>query len=321
MKHPIPWAHYRLSGLLLICSNLLFIPGAPAQSSGTYTFPNETLKVDVDYVTLTLSAKDKNRRYVNNLRKEDLELFEDEVSQQITHFDLEPMPLSLVVLLDVSESTGPYFREIETTTRTLSDLLEPQDEAAVVAFSDLPSPLQEFTSSKSKLLIALERDRRDFSGATNINDSVYLAAKKLSSVNSSRRRLILLISDGKGNRGEAERTFGELKTSEATVLGVGLGLTSKLYRGAVTLSRFAKETGGNLIFYSRDSDFKRSLRAALQQVRSQYSIGYVSSNKKRDGHFRRLKVEISPDSPLASNGVVIQSPTGYFAPSDSALHY
>jgi Ca-activated chloride channel homolog len=321
MKHPTHWADYRLKSLLFICSTLLFISGASAQSSGTNSFSSAPLKVDVDYITLSLSAKDRNRRYVNNLRKEDLELFEDEVSQQITHFDLELMPLSLVVLLDVSESTGPFFREIEMTARTLSDLLEPQDEAAVIAFSDLPSPLQEFTSNKSQLLIALERDRRDFSGATNINDSVYLAAKKLSSVNSSKRRLILLISDGKGNRGEAERTFGELKTSEATVLGVGLGLTSKLYRGAVTLSRFAKETGGNLIFYSRDSEFKKSLRAALQQVRSQYSIGYVSSNKKRDGRFRRLKVEISCNSPLAFKGVVIQSPTGYFAPSDSAFHY
>jgi Ca-activated chloride channel homolog len=321
MKHPIHWAYYRLNGFFFICSILSFISEASAQSSRTFDFLNGTLKVDVDYITLSLSAKDKNRRYVDNLKKEDLELFEDEVSQQITHFDLEPMPLSLVVLLDVSESTGPFFREIETTARILSDLLEPQDEATVIAFSDLPSTLQEFTSNKGKLLNALERDRREFSGATNINDSVYLAAKKLSSVNSNKRRLILLISDGKGNRGEAERAVGELKTSEATVLGVGLGLTSKLYRGAVTLSRLAKETGGNLLFYSRDSDFKKSLRAALQQVRSQYSIGYVSSNKKRDGRFRRLKVEISRNSPLVSNGVIIQIPSGYFAPSDSALHY
>ena len=101
-------------------------------------------------------------------------------------------------------------------------------------------------------------------------------------------------------------------------LALGIGVTSKLARGPVLLTRWIRETGGQLVFFSSESELKKNLRTALDAVRNQYSAAYVPTNRTRDGGFRRLKVEIAPQSPLTSRQVVIQGPDGYFAPLESS---
>ncbi|MCI0421888.1 MAG: hypothetical protein L0312_22115, partial [Acidobacteria bacterium] len=143
-------------------------------------------------------------------------------------------------------------------------------------------------------------------------------ARKFSSERIEQRKAILLVSDGKGNRGERERAFDQLKACGATLLGLGIGVTSKLVRGPLLLNRWVKETGGQLLFFSSENELKRNLRAALNTVRSQYSAAYVPTNRLKDGSFRRLKVEIAPQSPLTSQQVTIKGPKGYFAPSETS---
>jgi len=276
------------------------------------------LKVDVDLVTFNFSVRDKARRTVGNVHKEDIAIYEDEVSQELSFFDTEPAPLSLIVLLDVSESVRAFSNQIKVASKVLPDLLNEGDEVAVIAFSDLPNLFQEFTNDPRKIRAALQRAATDFSGATNVNDSLYLAARKLTAQTSEQHRAILLVSDGKGNRGERERAFEQLKDCGATLLALGIGVTSKLAHGPVLLTRWIRETGGQLVFFSSESELKKNLRTALDAVRNQYSAAYVPTNRTRDGTFRRLKVEITPQSPLTSRQGVIQGPDGYFAPLESS---
>jgi Ca-activated chloride channel homolog len=304
-----------LSFLLAFASS---VSGGQASAQARFSLSRaEAVKVNVDLVTLSFSVKDKSKHYIKNLSKEDVILLEDDVSQDIVFFDSENAPLSLVVLVDVSESTGPLSKEIGTASRVIVDLLRSEDETAVIAFSDVPTILQEFTHSRNEVFAALQAACEQFSGATNINDAVYLAAKKLNSRQTDRRKVILLISDGKGNRGERERALNELRISEATFVGIGLGMKSKLFRGAVSLSQWVKATGGSLLLYSSASALTKDVNAALQQVRSQYAVAYVSSNKNRDGHFRRLRIELSGNSLLSSSCAIIQNLAGYFAPQES----
>jgi len=277
-----------------------------------------TLKVDVELVTLNFSIRDQARRIVGNVKKEDLAIYEDEVSQEVSFFDMEPAALSLIVLVDVSESVRPFSSQIRAASRVLSDLLREGDEVAIITFSDLPNLLQDFTGDPRKIRSALQRAATGFSGATNLNDSLYLAARKLTAQTGGQHRAILLVSDGGGNRGERERAFDQLKSCGATLLAVNIGLTPKLARGPVLLARWIRETGGQLLFFSPEQDLKKNLRGALDSVRCQYSAGYVPTNRRRDGSFRRLKLAIAPQSPLTSQQVVIQGPDGYFAPLDAS---
>lgn len=316
MKSRLSRQHLPIVTFLAVLLLFVFESAIVAQARLSLS-PAEALKVNVDLVTLSFSVKDKSKRYVRDLTREDVVLLEDEVSQDIVFFDSQNVPLSLVVLVDVSESTEPYSKEIKAASRAIADLLHAEDEAAVIAFSDVPMLLQEFTGNRERLWDALEGARQRFSGATNINDSIYVAAKKLNSLESDRRRVILLISDGKGNRGERERALSELHNSEATLVGIGLGLTSRLFRGAVALSQWVKETGGSLLLYS--ADVRKDVSSAFEQIRSQYAVGYVSSNKNRDGRFRSLRVELSRNSLYSSKCAIIQDLPGYFAPQEPLL--
>ena len=307
-----------LSSLCWVC----FLCLAPSPLLAQWQVAPEThastLKVDVDLVTLNFSIRDKARHTVSNAQKEDIAIYEDEVSQEVTFFEAEPAPLSLIVLLDVSESVRAFSGQIRAASTVLPDLLQEGDEVAVIAFSDLPNLFQEFTNDPRKIRAALQRAATDFSGATNVNDSLYLAARKLTAQTGERRRAILLVSDGKGNRGERERAFEQLKDCGATLLALGIGTTSKLARGPVLLTRWIRETGGQLLFFSSENELKRNLRAALDAVRCQYSAAYVPTNRSRDGSFRHLKVEIAPQSLLTSRQAIIQGPEGYFAPLESS---
>ena len=301
---------------------LLWLLSCPleAQWKATPDARVSTLKVDVDLVTLNFSIRDKTRRTVANVHKEDITIYEDEVSQEVSFFDTEPAPLSLIVLMDVSESVRNFSGQVRTASRVLPDLLRDGDEVAVIAFSDLPNLFQEFTGDPRKIRAALQRAATDFSGATNVNDSVYLAARKLNAQTGEQRRAILLVSDGKGNRGERERAFEQLKDCGAPLLALGIGFTSKLARGPFLLTRWIRETGGQLLFFSSENELKKNLRTALDSVRCQYSVAYVPTNRRKDGSFRRLKLEIAPQSPLTFQQVVIQGPEGYFAPLESSQH-
>ncbi len=132
----------------------------------------------------------------------------------------------------------------------MADVFEPGDEVAVIAFSDSPQILLEFTEDKTKINAALKRrlctslgphsdpsaddapqiapDSIHIGGATNINDSVYVASKKLELLGSGKRKMIVLLSDGMGNRGDSARAYDELRISGAALMGIGLGLTSKI---------------------------------------------------------------------------------------------
>ena len=304
----------------IVLAWLLFLLPCPLEAQWK-AFPDAhapTLKVDVDLVTLNFSIRDETRRTVANVHREDITIYEDEVSQVVSFFDTEPAPLSLIVLLDVSESVRNFSGQVRAASRVLPDLLRDGDEVAVIAFSDLPNLFQEFTGDPRKIRAALQRAATDFSGATNVNDSVYLAARKLTEQTGEQRRAILLVSDGKGNRGEGGRAFEQLKDCGATLLALGIGFTSKLARGPFSVTRWIRETGGQLLFFSSENELKKNLRTALDSVRCQYSAAYVPTNRSRDGSFRRLKVEVAPQSPLTSRQVVIQGPEGYFAPSDSS---
>jgi len=292
-----------------------FSQSAEAQLFSSSEAHAPVLKVEVDLVTLNFSVLEKGRRGIGNLHKDDITISEDEIAQEITFFDSDPLPLALVVLLDVSESMAPFSKQLADASRVLPGLLDDQDSAAVITFSDFPQVIQDFTQDKQTLRKALQTATDRFSGATNINDALYMAALKLEDEAPGQRKAILLLSDGQGNRGERERAFSHLKSCGAALLGVGLGLTSRLYRGVSWMARWTTETGGDLVFYSSDLQLRNNLQAVLDSVRSRYSAAYVPKNQLKDGGFRRLKVAISGESSLASRQVIIKSPEGYYAPA------
>ena len=294
----------------LIC--LAIFLGCPSraecQSSKESMFLDVPLKVDVEFVTLNFSVRDKDRHYVDNLRKEDFLVSEDGIPRPIDHFDSESVPLSVVILLDLSNSTKTQFSEMKTASACINNLLHSQDEVAVVAFSNYPLLIEEFSRNQRYLPLLLESTFWEFSGATNIYDSVYLASRKLVLVGPEKRRVIILISDGQGNRGERDRALAALKESHAILLGIGVGRFPAIKGGSGIFRQLARVSGGNALHFG--PQLAQEVQASLQRLRSSYVIGFVSSHKKEDGHIPQLRLAISQDSAIAPLNLVLEGGQG-----------
>jgi VWFA-related protein len=321
---------YRIQPRPILLILILFLTTVPliAQEDPLSSFPSATLRVDVDLVNVGFNVFDRNKRQVENLQKGDLILYEDEVKQEISILGQESTSLSIILLLDTSESLAPFIRQVESLNRLLPNVLEPGDEVAVITFSDSPKMLLDFTEDKTKVRTALEQrlllspngplknasDSIYVGGATNINDSVYVASKKFEMSGSEKRKMIVLISDGMGNRGDSFRAYDELRVSGATLMSIGLGVSSKFHRSSMLVNRWIKDTGGALLLYSPEPELRENLQSALRKVRARYGVAYSPSNKKKDGQYRRIRMEVSRNSPYALRNLTIRGPQGYFAP-------
>ncbi len=298
------------SNAALICLIIFLVFPCPAkcQSTRESVFLDVPLKVDVEFVTLNFSVRDRDQHYVDNLRKEDFLVSEDGVPRPIDHFDSESVPLSVVILLDLSNSTKTLFSEMKTASGYINNLLHTQDEAAVVAFSNYPLLIDEFSRNQRYLPLLLESTFWEFSGATNIYDSVYLASRKLVLVGPEKRRAIILLSDGQGNRGQRERALKALKDSQATLLGISVGKLPAIKGGSGIFRQLARVSGGNALHFG--PQLAQEVQASLQRLRSSYVIGFVSSHKKEDGHIPQLRLAISQDSAFAPLSLVLEGGQG-----------
>jgi VWFA-related protein len=289
-------------------------------ASVVHAVPQTTLKVGVDLVNVLFTVTDHKGHLVSGLGQQDFLIEEDGTKQDIQFFSHEnQLPLTLGLLVDISPSVKPTFdRERAAATRFLEQVLRPKDLAMVISFEKSVTLVQDFTDDTH----FLERAIDDLTlgpgidGGTSLYDALYLAAHdKLRE--ESGRKAIILISDGAD-------TTSKLKSDEAMVavhnadaviysiaIGSGwLGSSSRVLGGSGghgVMKRLSEETGGSFFNIDHQSDFESAFARIDEELRNQYSIGYISSNRLNDGKYRRIK--IVPRDPTYR----IQARKGYYA--------
>jgi VWFA-related protein len=181
------------------------------------------LRVDVDWVTIPFWAHDRLGHPVEHFGREDLLLLEDGEPQAISTLEMKRVPLTMAVLVDCSESMGPHAYATNAAIRLLEDNIEEADHIAVLSFSSNPRLLLDFTGDVERIHRTLKDSARKLEGATNINDTIFLASRLLAARTPEERKIIFLISDGKGNRGDDVRALKSLKASGAMLMGAKIG--------------------------------------------------------------------------------------------------
>jgi Ca-activated chloride channel family protein len=281
--------------------------------------PPYFLQVDVDWITVSFGAFGWHGRPVENLHKEDLILLEDGQVQVISAFERVPVPLTMVVLLDSSESMKNHAREERAACHLLSSKLEKVDHVAVLGFSDNPQLILDFTSDLPAIHRVLEEFPLEFRGASNINDSIFFASRLLSARPPEERKIIFLISDGQGNRGDNFRAETVLQSVRASLMGFSIGMTSQLFGGVESLHRMIRNSGGRMVGLTPDKNLNAAnLSREFWIARGQYQLSFASSNPKRDGKFRQLELMLDARSPRFSLGIYIEAPHGYLAAQSGA---
>jgi len=248
------------------------------------------------------------------LKAGDIQVFENGVKQKITYFARKGPVLNLGLVMDNSGSLRLQLEKLETAGNTLVDSLAAEDEALIVRFtsSDKIQVIQDWTSSKPKLkeilgLMFIE------SGRSAVIDAVYLTAEKLlerENADTSRKYAMVLISDvdDRDSYYELKDLLGLLKNSDIQIFVIAL--TSELPENQAPIfqprhpkltaeklaRRLAWETGGRAFLvadkYTEDG-LKTITRSISEELRYQYVIVYTSTNQKRDGAARKLRVEIA----------------------------
>ncbi|HET8645224.1 MAG TPA: VWA domain-containing protein [Vicinamibacteria bacterium] len=299
-----------LAGALVLAS-VTALAGPPAGQRAVF-------KADVEAVNLAVSISD-GQRYVIDLGQTDFQVYEDGIKQDLAVFSREHTPVSLAILMDVSLSMEPKLEQAREAAARFVRRLRPQDEAQIVHFNDRVRVAQGFTGDAQLLEQAIRSAQA--SGGTALYTAVYVALKDLARQRREgevRRLAIVVLSDGEDTASlvSDEQALGLARKSEIGVYGISLrgAQSAAAERHESGLSRFfisalSRETGGEAHFPRAIAQLGTVYERVLEELRSQYSIGYVSNNPRRDGKWRNIVVRL-----LGRPQLRVRHKPGYFAP-------
>jgi Ca-activated chloride channel family protein len=301
---------------------------------------DETIRITSDLVTvvttISTDARDnpsadqkgaKEAKATVELQREDFEILEDGVPQEIANFARDAdLPLRLVMLFDASLSVSQKIEfERRAAAKFFERIIRPQDRAALFGFSTDIICLQDFTNKVPLLVSALMLLKPQ--GATSLYDGIFLASDYLKPARG--RRIIVIVSDG-GDTTSGKpllEALANAQRADAVIFAIFTG--NRYYysqnlrdlAGERALDTLCSETGG-YIYKPRATpgalgeevdqeslkELDQTFADLAQQLRTQYTLGFYSTNEKRDGSFRKLSVRIKKP------GYAARARAGYYAP-------
>ena len=301
--------------------------------------PDETtIRKEVRLVDLVVTVLNRRQKFVTDLQRENFTVLEDGQPQEIRYFSRETdLPLRIGLLLDTSNSIRDRIKfEQEAAVDFLYNVVRrKKDQAFLMTFDNEPSVIQEYTDDLGVLRDAIYKQRAG--GGTALYDAVHLACQRLASAplpsaeSREVRRVLVVISDGDDNlssraRGEAIEmaqragvVIYAISTSTQWVSATeekdpAKRVDRKYHKeaGDKVLEQLAEETGGRAFFPYRVDDLAQSFLDIGDELRGQYSIGYVPTNKAADGKFRSIRVNVD------RKGLSVRARKGYYAPRATA---
>jgi Ca-activated chloride channel family protein len=291
--------------------------GSDVAAQGT-THRNARLRIDVNLVQVPMTVTDPMNRLVTGLEKENFQIFDNNVGQTIKYFSSEDAPLTIGIIFDLSGSMSTKFARARKALTEFLRTSNPQDEFFVVGFNDRPAVIVDYTSDPDDVearMVMLKPENR-----TALIDAVYLGIDHLREAKYERKAL-LIISDGGDNR--SRYTEGELRrvVREADVQIYSIGIfdnyapTQEEVMGPELLKEICEMTGGRLFNVGSDmGDLEDIATRISAELRNQYIVGYVPSDVKHDGNWRKLKVRLVPPPGLPQ--LTVHFRQGYYAPSE-----
>lgn len=251
--------------------------------------PSDQIQLQSHLVSMTVTVLDPFGRFVTGLTKENFEVFDDGVKQEIAHFTDEDAPVTLGIIYDVSGSMGDLTSRSFQALSRLFETSHREDEYFIIAFNDRARLVQDFTTSPSEIMSRVIFVKAK--GSTALYDGVYLGLEKARQGRHAKKAL-LIISDGEENNSRYNgRDLREmLKESDVAVYSIAI---SQLYAGVGTLQSLSAWSGG-MVFAPEDEPQTRDIytRIALM-LRHQYAIGFYPTDAASNIDWHKVRIGIS----------------------------
>lgn len=260
-----------------------------------------TIRLDVKAILVPVTVTDTLDHPVDGLRKEDFQIFEDNVKQQIISFYMEDAPASVGVVFDSSGSMGNKITPSVNAVDQFFKTTLPGDEFLLVRFADKPQFMGGFTADIMQVSSWLHSVRA--AGWTALNDAIYLGIQKMKAAKNSRKVVLVLSDGGDNNSRYSTREIRRLVRESGVAI-----YSISFYQGSRLLDTLSGETGGRLIHVHHLSELPDAVERLSRTIRNQYVLSYYSSNSQNDGKYHRVRVELSQPA------MRVSWRHGYYAP-------
>jgi Ca-activated chloride channel family protein len=293
----------------------------------------QPIRVRTHLVNVSFSARDVRGVLVEDLTKDDIDVFEDTVPQTVSFFTKSvDVPLTLGLIVDYSDSQDKEVKQHEHDLEVfLKEILGPKDRAFLVCFGDHLRLVSDFSQSGNELIDRLKNYNpskhgknaenipelgppEDRSEGTAFYDSIYYSVEEKLAGETEGRRALIIFSDGEDNSSAHNMmtTIEAAQTADVLLFTIRYTeehrgkLTSRNKYGISVMDRIALETGG-ASYDAKILDPHEYFKKIGEELRTSYQIGYYSTNATKDDSFR--KIVIKPKQP----GIKIRSKTGYYS--------
>jgi Ca-activated chloride channel homolog len=268
---------------------------------------DQTLKVDVNLVLVNATVSDPNGRLVAGLDRSNFHLTEDGVEQKIEYFNVEDLPLSVGLVFDTTGSMADKLPAARDAASAFLKTGNPHDEYFLIEFADRPELVENFTTDFIRL------EKRLFStsarGLTPLFDAVQMGLEKIKGARNTKKAL-LVITDGEDNNSRS--TFDDIResTRHQDVLIYAIGLVQSAI-GQSTIRDLVETTGGRAFFPNSATQLQDICTRIAIELKSQYLLGYRSTNQVKDGTWREIHLDVDPPKGLPP--LKVRAKTGYYA--------
>jgi Ca-activated chloride channel homolog len=277
-----------------------FVPPAPASAQapdaslpGDSQSPGFVFKKEIEEVILHATVVDDENRLITGLARNNFVVYEDGKPQELTSFRTERVPVALGILIDNSGSMLPKRAKVNQAALRLVDASQQEDRVFVVNFGDNAFLDQDYTDDVGKLKAALQRV--ETRGSTALYDALIAAVDHLNQTSPSQKQILLVVTDGQDNASQStfQEVLHKLQSKNGPVLYT-IALEQDNRRddnNRQSLRTLCEQTGGTAFFPSSIDEVQAIASTIARDIRSQYVIGYRSSNPHTSGAYHSIQVQ------------------------------
>ncbi|MCX6552753.1 MAG: VWA domain-containing protein, partial [Acidobacteria bacterium] len=262
-----------LGSVLLAAQPMIRAAGTEPAGQQAGVFKSGTKIVPL-YVTVT----DPFGSLVPNLTRDDFEILDNNIRQDLTVFENQTQPITAVVMLDTSGSMTNSLKLVKTGAEQFLVRMLPQDRAQVGAFNDKIQFSGTFTADRDELVAALKD--LDFGYPTRLNDAIDQSLNQLLTIEG--RRVVVLLTDGEDTSSKVGQgdVLDRARADEVMIYGIGLesvyfdGMRQVRTNPDRVLRKLSEETGGGYYLLKETADLNATFTRIAQELHSQYVLGF-----------------------------------------------
>jgi VWFA-related protein len=271
-----------------------------------------TFKAGTSIVAVLSTVTDAQGRLVPNLDRDQFTILDNGKPQEITFFQNETQPFTVVVMLDFSFSMNAHLDLLKAATEQFILRMLPADKGQVGAFSDKIEFSGTFTSDRDDLIGALKE--LQFGNPTRLYDAIDASIDMLADVPG--RKIVLVFTDGDDTASRKGQGDVLDKAREQEVMIYAIGLEAEFFNGQRMqrsrpdrgLRRLAAETGGGYFELKKTDDLAPTFTRVAQELHSLYALGFTPT--VFDGKEHKLEVRVK------TPGAVARARRSYIASED-----